>query len=114
MNFNKWIKLYHILATPLFVRALLKGIAASTEHQCMLQNLPCNYVVDIGANRGQFALIARKVFPQAKIHSFEPLEEPAQIFKKIFGNDPNVIFYPYAISREKTTATIHVTKANQS
>ena len=33
-------------------------------------------VLDVGANRGQFALAARTVFPTAQIHSYEPL--PAQ------------------------------------
>jgi FkbM family methyltransferase len=107
-------KLGQIISDPFLVSALLKGSAAGVEHRFVLRNFNCDYIVDVGANRGQFALIARKVFPRAKIHSFEPLEEPAQIFKKIFGNDPNVIFYPYAIGREKTTSTIHVTKDDDS
>ena len=107
-------KLSQIIRDPFLILALLKGAAAGVEHKFVLQNLSCECVVDVGANRGQFALIARKVFPLAKIHSFEPLEEPAQIFKKIFSNDPNVTLYPYAIGREKTTATIHITKDDDS
>ena len=33
-------------------------------------------VLDIGANRGQFAAQVRKVLPDAAIYSFEPLAEP--------------------------------------
>jgi len=114
MFWLRLMKLSQIILNPFLFSALLKGAAAGIEHKFVLQNLSCECVVDVGANRGQFALIARKVFPLAKIHSFEPLEEPGQIFQKIFGNDPNVIFYPYAIGREKTTSTIHVTKDDDS
>ena len=84
------------------------------EHLSVLESSDCDFIVDVGANRGQFALIARKVFPKAKIHSFEPLEEPMQIFRRIFAGNPHVTLYPCAIGREKTTATIHVTKDDDS
>lgn len=32
-------------------------------------------VIDIGANTGQFSSAARRVFPEAKIYAFEPLED---------------------------------------
>ena len=103
-----------MLNDPYFVSALIKGTAAGTEHRSVLGSLNFDFIVDVGANRGQFALISRKVFPKARIYSFEPLEEPAQIFKKIFGNDPNVTLHTCAIGREKTSATIHITRANDS
>ena len=107
-------KLSQIISDPFLVSALMKGAAAGTEHSMILEGFNFDFIVDVGANRGQFALISRKVFPRAKIHSFEPLEEPAQIFKKIFSDDPNVTLYPCAIGREKTTSTIHVTKDDDS
>ncbi|NOH01016.1 MAG: FkbM family methyltransferase [Chloroflexi bacterium] len=107
-------KLSNILRDPFLTSALIKGAAAGTEHTEVLQSLVCECIVDVGANRGQSALIARKVFPNALIHSFEPLEEPARVFRTIFGNDSKVKLYPYAIGREKTTATLHVTKDDDS
>jgi len=79
-----------------------------------LQNLQPGCVVDVGANRGQFTLVSRQVFPLAKIHAFEPLAEPAQIFQKVFRDDPNVEFHLCAIGREQKTATIHVTRDDDS
>jgi FkbM family methyltransferase len=114
MFWIKTLKLSQIISDPFFVFALLKGTAAGVEHKAVLHNLECECVVDIGANRGQFAIISRKVFPQARIHSFEPLAEPIQIFKKIFDHDSNVVLYPYAIGRERTTAAIHITKDDDS
>lgn len=84
------------------------------EHRLLLEALNCECIVDVGANRGQFALIARKVFPEAKIFSFEPLEEPAQIFRSIFVNDQNVKLYPFAVGREKMKSTLHVTRDDDS
>jgi len=107
-------KLISIIKSPFFLSALLKGTAAGVEHKAVLHNLECECVFDIGANRGQFALISHMVFPQAKIFSFEPLKEPAKIFTKVFRNSSNVILYPYAIGREKITATIHITKDDDS
>jgi FkbM family methyltransferase len=114
MFWLRLLKLSQIIPDPFLFSSLLKGAAAGMEHKSVLQNLKCDYVVDVGANRGQFALIARKMFPKAKIHSFEPLEEPAQIFKKVLGNDSGVTLHPYAIGREKMTTVIHVTRNDDS
>ncbi len=45
-------------------------------------------VVDVGANRGQFALAVRSRLPGARIVSFEPLREPADVYEAIFAGDP--------------------------
>jgi FkbM family methyltransferase len=115
--FQKLNKLLGNLSDINYCRTLLRyGVAAGVEHTSVLYFLrnQISFVVDIGANRGQFAIIARTVFPMAKIISFEPLEEPAQIFKKVFSSDPNVTLHTCAIGQEKTTATIHVTREDDS
>ncbi|MGR3304140.1 MAG: hypothetical protein ACUZ8I_16805 [Candidatus Scalindua sp.] len=80
-------KLYNILIKPFFFRALMHGVAAGVEHRKLMANLQCRHVIYIGANRGQFALVSRKCFPDAKIDSFEPLAEPADLFEKVFTED---------------------------
>jgi FkbM family methyltransferase len=107
-------KLRQILREPIFTLALLKGTAAGTEHILVLQGMDFDFIVDVGANRGQFALVARKVFPRARILSFEPLVEPIQIFKRVFEHDRNITLYPYAIGREKMSSTIHVSREDDS
>jgi len=110
----KLLKLFNILCDSLFVRALLKGAAAGTEHNRLLQRLNCKHVVDIGANCGQFALISRKCFPDARIDSFEPLAEPADRFEKVFAGDANIHLHRCAIGAEKATMTIHVSERDDS
>jgi FkbM family methyltransferase len=114
MFWQRLTKLFKILSNRFLLLALLKGSAAGVEHEAVLQTLECECVVDIGANRGQFALISRKLFPQAKIHAFEPLAEPAQIFKKIFEEDPNIKLRACAIGPAKTISTMHVTRDDDS
>lgn len=40
-----------------------------------LSRFPINTIIDIGANKGQFAKKALKAFPRARIYCFEPLPE---------------------------------------
>ena len=81
---NKLVKLILILRYPPFLKALVyRNIAAGVEHFGLFEYLSggsINTIVDIGANRGQFVLVARKYFPSAKIYSFEPLIKPAGSF----------------------------------
>ncbi len=114
MFWFKLKKLIGIVSSRTLLSALLKGAAAGVEHGPMLHTLDCECVVDVGANRGQFALISRQAFPHAAIHSFEPLDEPARIFRDVFRNDSAVTLHPVAIGREKSTATIHVTREDDS
>ena len=114
MKIEKIKKLFNILKRPFFLRALSKGTAAGTEHISVLKHLSCNYVVDIGANRGQFALVARYLFPGSCIHSFEPLTEPANVFEKVFSVDDNVHLHRCAVGPVKISMTIHVSERDDS
>jgi FkbM family methyltransferase len=46
-----------------------------------LRSLPIRTVIDVGANKGQFARYIRPVFPQAQLYCFEPLPGPYQELK---------------------------------
>jgi FkbM family methyltransferase len=63
---------------PEAIRLRFRGI--NYEHYAQLRQpwllaLNIRTILDVGANVGQFALLAREVFPAAKILSFEPLPE---------------------------------------
>lgn len=73
-----------------------------------------NMIVDIGANRGQFALAARHAFPRAVIHSFEPLPEPAKQFRKVFAGDPDVHLHESAVGELSGETLIHVSARDDS
>lgn len=115
---KKFYKLLHLIFDSSFLKILFRyHVAASVEHRNLKEYLPdvnCDTIVDIGANRGQFALIARKHFPNAKIMSFEPLKEPAAIFRKVFTGDPGVTLYEMAIGPEEKETKMHVSQADDS
>lgn len=111
---KKIVKLYRILFNRQFILAIFKGSAAGTEHCRLLRVLDCNHVVDIGANRGQFALVSRNCFPDAMIDSFEPLTEPANIFENVFSHDSNIHLHRLAIGEKEGVLTIHVANRDDS
>ena len=102
------VKALRLLRRFGWTKALLRhGVAATVEHSA----LPLDHastVIDVGANKGQFALFARAKFPEATIHCFEPLSEPRSKLELVFHRDPVVHVYPVAIGREKTLGEINV------
>ena len=113
---NKSRKLLSIalIGRPVWFRALRFGVAASVEHTMVLQNLVCQTIVDIGANRGQFALVARHYFSSAKIISFEPLPKPAALFHRIFARDGAVVLHTAAIGPRAEECSMHVSARDDS
>jgi FkbM family methyltransferase len=100
-------KLQIILFQPMLRRIFFKYLVmAGMEHQAVL-NRPLSTVIDIGANRGQFALAVRAVCG-AKVISFEPLPEVACIFQKVFADDPKVKLYLAAIGEKTEKKLIHL------
>ncbi|HJO35366.1 MAG TPA: FkbM family methyltransferase [Gammaproteobacteria bacterium] len=81
----------------------------------MLRNLgPVATVVDIGANRGQFALAARHCFPAGQIVSFEPLAGPAALWRAVFVGDGRARLIEAAVGPEPGEARIHLSARDDS
>ena len=103
------------LPDPMFRRALRFGIAPSHEHRAMLQGLGLlNTIIDVGANVGQFALLALRVQPNAHIYSFEPLPNAADRFDAVIAGDPRVTLHRVALGAQEATLPIHVTSRADS
>jgi FkbM family methyltransferase len=86
------------------------GVFASTEHDRVIDELDLGTVIDIGANRGQFALCVRRLYPRAKIFSFEPLQKPADKYRRVFAKDSRVRLFNKAIAPEAGSAAMHVSR----
>jgi FkbM family methyltransferase len=107
-------KLIATLESLRFIKALLfYRVLAGSEHHYVL-NLKFETIVDIGANRGQFALAARQYCPDAMVIAFEPLIEPAALFRKVFHGDEAVSLHNVAISEEEGNLKMHVSKRDDS
>jgi len=73
------------------------GVVAAVEHLKVLEHIRAKTIVDVGANRGQFALAASLVNPET-VFSFEPLPLPAGVYRKIFKGKANFRVFQAAIS----------------
>lgn len=103
-----------MLYNPYFFVPTLKGVVAAIEHIHVLKSIKFNSLIDIGANKGQFTLLASNINPTARIFAFEPLFTPASKFKNLFHNSPNIILHQLAISDIEGESLIHVSKREDS
>lgn len=108
-------KLIAIIRNQRFRTALIgHRVAAGVEHRSILKHFDFNTVVDIGANRGQFAIVARECFPQAHVICFEPLPGPAKDWQSVLGADNHARLYKGAIGSEYGELEMHVSARDDS
>ncbi|MEJ0023488.1 MAG: FkbM family methyltransferase [Alphaproteobacteria bacterium] len=93
-------------ATPRTWGAFSKGVLATMDHRAALERFQFGSVIDIGANKGQFAAFAMASWPQAKLFCFEPLPGPREKLKAVTARRATV--FDCALGQEESTATMHV------
>lgn len=96
-----------------FSALMMHGVLAGNEHLGVLAS-NINLVVDIGANRGQFALAVRAKLPNARIVSFEPLPEPAATFRRVFDGDSMTELHECAVGNCHEHRLMNVSKRDDS
>jgi len=98
-----------------WLRALLqRGVAAGTEHAQLRKAINPHTVLDVGANKGQFALAARCMWPDATIISFEPLPDMSSTYRKVFSDDHKTHLVDGAVGPEAGMHVLHVSAAPDS
>jgi FkbM family methyltransferase len=107
-------KLVAAARTPVYRRGILLNVFPSIEHTRALGGRTFATVVDVGANRGQFALFARKTFPTARVYLFEPLRNCGKLLNKLFGTDQAVAIHNVAIGPRDETKEINVAAQDDS
>lgn len=105
---SKAAKLLRLLSKAGYARGLRYGVAATIEHEDVMRALTPGTLVDVGANKGQFSLLARTLHPDLLIHAFEPLSAPARRYRRLFSHQQNVHLHPIAAGEASATAEIHV------
>ena len=107
-------KLSQVFRSTRLLKALIfQRVLAGAEHQRIF-TIELATVVDVGANRGQFALAVSRWAPKARVIAFEPLAEAADCFRKVFQGDLKVTLHQAAIGPVGGEATIHVAAADDS
>ncbi|MGE0256457.1 MAG: FkbM family methyltransferase [Alphaproteobacteria bacterium] len=107
-------KALRLLPVAAFRRGLRHGVGAAIEHRRQIAALDLATVVDVGANVGQFSLLASALFPRARIIAFEPLAGPAARFARLFAGNPRVTLHRAALGPAAATAAMHVSRAADS
>ena len=78
----------------------------------MLRGLTVATVIDVGANRGQFSLMAAGLWPDARILGFEPLPACADAYRSALGQ--RAVLRQCALGAEKGTASMFESSADDS
>jgi FkbM family methyltransferase len=108
-------KLRQLLAVPAYRRALLAWrVAATVEHEGQPFAESYGSVIDVGSNRGQFAVFARHKWPNARLLCFEPLPDPREVLTQVVGELGNAQVFPYALSNEDGRRRMHVSRCDDS
>jgi FkbM family methyltransferase len=93
---------------PTCWRALSRGVAPSVEHRAILSEVDCDLFLDVGANRGQFSLMARLLHSKVAIHAYEPLPTEASVYRWLHESDSNTTLHEVALGAEEGSAALHV------
>lgn len=71
-------------------------------------------VIDVGANVGQFAVAAIKLFPDVQVHSFEPQPDCVARLREHVTKLSNVTVYAFALGEREDEVTFHINSHNHS
>lgn len=107
-------KLAFALARPRLWGALRLGVAPGVEHFAALRGLDCDFALDVGANRGQFALAFRHLHPATPLLAFEPIPEEADRFARVHGGDAGMALERCALGEAPGEAVLHLSRRRDS
>lgn len=100
------------LVVPGYWRALSQGVVPGFEHASAFVGRDFATVLDVGANKGQFAAFARRRWPRARLICFEPLPGPRKRLEGILGNSEDV--FAVALGNYDGEAEIHIASREDS
>ena len=108
MKYQTLIKQIFIVGKSKWFLYFLRGKIFSFSSFEIVTNLKrtvpnLDYIIDVGANSGQFSKVASFHFPNAIMHVFEPLPNLYPKIEKIFKGKQNISTYNLALGNESGT-----------
>jgi FkbM family methyltransferase len=100
------------LASPGYWPSLAGGVVPGVEHGAAFIGRDFSTVLDVGANKGQFAMFARYRWPRARLVCFEPLPEPQRRLAKLLGNRAEI--HNVALGDYQGNAEMHLASREDS
>jgi len=107
-------KLLKLLARRSYRAALRHGVAAAIEHEGVAFRHHFRTVVDVGAHRGQFAVLAWRRFPHAALYCIEPLGEEQKTLRRVLDGHPKLEIIDAAAAGVSGPANLHVSRLSDS
>lgn len=101
-------KLKYIAQNPRLARIVARSRVLPSADLLPLIRGRFTTVIDVGANRGQFALLARHLWPNARIHSFEPVPSAATVLDELFRQDSMHVVHRFALGSQEEHRVIRV------
>lgn len=106
-------KLAGALRSPARRRALRHGVFADPVHLRLIRRLDPSFVIDVGANNGQFALAALTARPAVQVLSFEPLRSACDRYRRALPSGQASV-QPVALGAVAGTGRLHVSRHSDS
>jgi len=103
-------QLYDIITVPGIYKARRNGIYFSIYkmlYKIKRQGIEPKTIIDVGASIGMFTKAANYLFPEAIIHSFEPLKSSFAKMKSLIGDNKNVKMYNFALGEKNEHTAIN-------
>jgi FkbM family methyltransferase len=91
---------------------MARGVMPAVEHIEAIRRLNPRTLIDVGANKGQFSLVARYLFPEIEIHAFEPLAGERKLLAAVISQP--ITIYASALGETTGEATFFVTSRADS
>lgn len=100
------------LAVRAYWPTLARGVVPGVEHGPAFDGHDFATVLDVGANKGQFAAFARRRWPHARLICFEPLPGPRGRLVSVLGADAEV--HSVALGNREGEADMHLASREDS
>ena len=107
-------KLLFMLIRARYWPALIRSCAPSLEHRTIIRYKSWSTLIDVGANKGQFTLLALNRNPSIRVFAFEPLRQAAGTYARLFSRSRNVKLYQCALGSSEASGTLHISRKDDS
>lgn len=106
MRYSTLIKQIFVVAKTRWIFTFFSGKLFSLASYEVITNLrriapKIDFIIDVGANSGQFTQVVNHFYPKAKIESFEPIPEFFLKIEKKFASNKNIIVHNQALGNEE-------------
>jgi FkbM family methyltransferase len=108
------LKLAKIVQHPALWRALRRRTFAAVEHIRIFRTHQFDTILDVGANVGQFAVVAHAFNPGARIYSFEPISSCYGRLKTLTKDYPRIEPVNVALGAYEHVQELNITNNSTS